>query len=408
MQAITLLSSRFGKLIQYFSFLIRGEIYLGYKSNIKLKKYPMPTLFDRDNDNVIIKTSLCCICGTDLMKLSENNSFLKRFSSIKRSGDIFLGHEVVGVITETKNLKQKHLNIGDRVILIEQNNCKTMNLNKECHFCYSGMPLLCSNKHKRKYSDNVYGGWSDHFVRNEFQVFKIPNNISDKSASLIEPASIAFKVAKSIKLFHNNSILIIGCGVISLISIRILRLLHGDKITIHVIARHEFQSDEAYDAGANLVHRVFSLQNISKDLKTNIIGGLGNAYLNVGYDTVIDYVGSEETNNQALSVVKSKGNILLVGFNNNMIKVGFDHLIQREISMVGIHGYDSSSEKNTKLAAFQELIKYLENDLLSIDRYVSHTFSISDYKLGIKKAISHFKIKNNLINNKCLRVGFKF
>ena len=159
MLAITLLSNKLGKIIQSVFYFFTGEIYLGWKSNICLKKYPIPSLDKRSHDNVLVKTILCSICGTDLLKLAGNNSFFRSFSSIKRSGDVFLGHEVVGVVADVKNLKQKNLKIGDRVILIEQNNCKTMNVEGDCLFCNSGMPLLCSNKQKREYKDIVYGGW---------------------------------------------------------------------------------------------------------------------------------------------------------------------------------------------------------------------------------------------------------
>ena len=408
MLALTLLSNKFGQLIQKFFSLTTGEIYHGYGSNLKLKNYPMPSLKGIKNDNVVIKTSLCCICGTDLLKISQKNNFLKRFNSIKRNGEIFLGHEVVGTIVEIKKLKQKDFMIGDRVILIEQNNCKTISDIDECLFCKSGMPLLCANKYKRKYTDVVYGGLSEYFVRNEFQIFKISPKVSDKAACLIEPASIAYKAAMAVNLAKGNRILLIGSGVISLISIKILRLLYGDKIIIHVIARHEFQSKEAIIAGANKVYNHYSIDEISKDLTSNIIGSDDASYLNIGYDSVIDYVGSAETTNQSLSVIKSRSTIVIVGFNNALVKVGFDHLIQREIRLIGIHGYDSSNEKNTKLAAFQKIIEYIEKDMLYLDDYVSNIFKIEDFKAGFKKAHSHFKIRDNSNQIKCFRVGLKF
>ena len=40
----------------------------------------------------------------------------------------------------------------------------------------------------------------EFFVRNEHQIFKISDKISDKAACLIEPASVAFKAINSVKL----------------------------------------------------------------------------------------------------------------------------------------------------------------------------------------------------------------
>ena len=307
------------------------------------------TNFKKNNfDNILIKTSLCCVCGTDLLKILEKNSFLKRFLNIKRQGNSFLGHEVVGTIEDFNNLKEKKFKIGDRVILIEQDNCKSIGLSNSCSFCKDGYPLLCVNKHKRKYTEDVYGGWSEYFIRNEFQVYKISDKISDEAACLIEPASISYKAVNSIKLNKKDNILLIGSGLISLISIQILRIIYGNDIKIHVIAKHKFQGEEATRVGADFVHYQYSIDKISDNLNTRIIGKKKNLYLNEGFDAIIDFVGSEETNDFGISVLKSKSSFVIVGFNNDKVRVGFDHFIQREIKLIGIHGYDSKEKLGSK------------------------------------------------------------
>ena len=125
---------------------------------------------------------------------------------------------------------------------------------------------------------------------------------------------------------------------------------------------------------------------MSKDLNSKIIGNSYNQYLNEG-DCVIDYVGSASTNNQALSVLKSKG-LITVGFDQPLVKVGFDHLIQREIKIIGVHGYNCHKYNNS--VTFQKVIKYVENKKLILDDYITDVFDIKDYKKGLKKANSHF------------------
>ena len=72
-------------------------------------------------------------------------------------------------------------------------------------------------------------------------------------------------------------------------------------------------------------------------------------YLNEGLVTIIDFVGSEETNDFGISVLKSKSSFVIVGFNNDKVRVGFDHFIQREIKLIGIHGYDSKKNLGLKI-----------------------------------------------------------
>ena len=68
MLALTLLSNKLGKFLQIFFSLIFKEIYFGPGSNLKIKKFTKPSLNNMNNDNVLVKTSLCSVCGTDLLK----------------------------------------------------------------------------------------------------------------------------------------------------------------------------------------------------------------------------------------------------------------------------------------------------------------------------------------------------
>ena len=75
-----------------------------------------------------------------ICKILEN-SFLKVLKY--KDNNSFHGHEVVGTIEDFNNLKEKKFKIGDRVILIEQDNCKSIGLSNSCSFCKDGYPSMC-------------------------------------------------------------------------------------------------------------------------------------------------------------------------------------------------------------------------------------------------------------------------
>ena len=167
---------------------IGKRIGIGHK--LKLKNIQDPVI--QEHRYVKLKTKLCGICATDLSVLSNSRdprSAASALSATKRKGRVLLGHEAVAEVVEigAKVIKFK---IGDRVAIADDNNCDTFGLDS-CNFCRIGLPILCTNKHQRKYHGNVAAGWCEYFVRHENQLFLIPEDMDDDVAVLMEPAAVS-------------------------------------------------------------------------------------------------------------------------------------------------------------------------------------------------------------------------
>ena len=140
-------------------------------------------------DWVRLKPLVSGICGSDLGTLSSENS--PYFSPIT-SSPFVLGHEVVGVVTEDREIPP-----GERVVLEPALGCAVRGLEPPCAYCAAGQHALCVNVAKGDISPGIQtgfcrdtgGGWSEGtLVAHPSQLHRVPDDLPDEAAATIEPS----------------------------------------------------------------------------------------------------------------------------------------------------------------------------------------------------------------------------
>lgn len=387
------------------------NIYLGKFSPIKVSETDTPEI--SCDEGVLLKSILCGICGTDVAKFSCNDSSNLAASALRRKGEQYLGHEVVAKVVEAP--KNSKFRTNDRVVLAEMNNCKAFNIIPECNFCLTGTPILCANKHLRKNSGKVYGGFSEIFIRSEDQLLPIPDSITDESAALIEPAAVALHSLVKSKVMSGDRVLIYGAGVIALILVKLLKLYFSNSVEIHVLGKHQFQLDEAINAGASKVYSMENLDDVASNLGTFVVWANSvskendqiSSYLNQGYSKVYDFVGSDSSLRYSLSVIESNGTIVAIGSNQAVLKLDISFLISREIKIYGIHGYAYEMIFDDYQHSMMSIIELMDKGNLDLSSYLTHQYSIDSYKTAINKATSHYGDADK-VSDPVFRVGIRF
>jgi len=280
---------------------------------LRLADVPEPTI--PAARYVKLRTRMCGICGTDLRALGFDGS--RPASTARRPGPVLLGHEIVAEVVATGPAVTR-FRTGDRVCIADDRSCETFEL-ESCPFCASGLPVLCTNKTQRRYHDNVGAGWSEYLVRHENQLFLVPDDVPDEVAVLMEPAAVGLHAVLRDPPAPGASLLVIGAGTIGLAVVAALRAVHIDGLDVTVAARHAYQADEALRLGAD---RVVSPSDVHD-----------------GFDIVYDCVASETTLGSALRSLRPRGTLILVGSSGTPAAVDFTPVWQRELSIVGTHGY---------------------------------------------------------------------
>ena len=155
----------------------------------------------------------------------------------RRSGKIFLGHELVGVIVRFGNNVEKFKK-GDLVCIGDFNTRKAFNIEPVCDSCKNGKGIVCTHKHRRKFTSQSYGGFSEFLVRSEQQVFKLPSGFNHQSACLVEPAALAHYCFRKIDRKASN-VLLLGCGTIGVLLVRlIIRYYFKDNVKVFCLSNN--------------------------------------------------------------------------------------------------------------------------------------------------------------------------
>jgi threonine dehydrogenase-like Zn-dependent dehydrogenase len=310
-----------------------------------------------------VRPRLAGICGSDLATIDGHSS---RYFEPIVSFPFTPGHEVVGDLDD-----------GTRVVLIPILTCATRGIEPMCTWCEARQPNRCERiafGHlepglQTGFCESTGGGWSIAFVAHETQLVRVPDDLSDEDAVIVEPAACAVHAARSVL---PGDVAVIGAGTLGLLTVAALRHLGADY-TIVATAKHPQQQRLARELGADRVVITAELPRVVRSLTGALVMG---DQLTAGITTVVDCVGSAESTQQALSVVAPGGNVVLVGMPGPSTTLDLTGLWHRETSLRGCYAYTADD--------FERAIDLVRD--LRLGRLVSATYPLARYREAIEHA----------------------
>ncbi|GHU67090.1 butanediol dehydrogenase [Clostridia bacterium] len=216
-----------------------------------------------ERGKIRIKVAYCAICATDA-------HVVKRGLWDAPLG-IVLGHEVSGIVVEMgPDAGGSGLKIGDRVIGSPLRNCGL------CEQCRRGRPQYCN-----AYSDMVFGGMAEYKVYDQKNLYKIPDYLALRDASLIEPLTCVMRAMDLSNIQQGDAVCLSGCGGIGLLMLQAIKAKGASRITViePVAEKHEL----ARELGAEFV--IDPKTESVAERAFEITSGLG-------YDVVIEASGA--------------------------------------------------------------------------------------------------------------------
>ncbi len=179
-----------------------------------------------------VRNRLCGICGSDLHILQVLADPMIAAAALPGTDRIYLGHEVVGTVRQVAD-GVSSLQPGDRVVLdVRGPNCFTQAIDPPCRHCREGNYPLCENASRGLGPQGVGGGFGDSFTAHPSELYRLPDQISDDAAVLIEPLSVGVRAALRRLPLPGEQALVIGCGIIGLCVLQAVRALSpGCRIT---------------------------------------------------------------------------------------------------------------------------------------------------------------------------------
>ncbi|ABG05055.1 Alcohol dehydrogenase, zinc-binding protein [Rubrobacter xylanophilus DSM 9941] len=354
-------------------------------SPLQLEEVPEPEL--PGPGWVRVRPLLAGICGSDLGTLSSENS---PYFSPLTSPPFVMGHEIFGVVAGDG----EGFRGGERVVLEPALGCAARGIDPPCARCAAGQHALCVNVTRGSVSPGIQtgfcrdtgGGWCEGtLVAHRSQLHRVPDDLPDEAAVLLEPLACAVHAALAARPGPKETVLVIGAGSIGLLTVAALRALTGAE-RILCAAKHPRQREEALRLGASeviapkeLYERLPGLLGASRHKPE-----LGKPVVLGGADAVLDCVGSPGTMEDAVRLARPGGRAVLVGMPGARSCLDLSALWHKEVSLTGAYAYGTEEHRGERLKSFELALRLAPE--LELERLVGPRFCLADYREAIAAA----------------------
>ncbi|MHC4665897.1 MAG: zinc-dependent alcohol dehydrogenase [Planctomycetota bacterium] len=264
------------------------------KRLIAYEEVPTPSV---QPGTLLLKTRYCSICGTDLEYVEG-----QMHGNPLKAGAI-LGHEFAAEVAAIGE-GVDGWSVGDRVttgdLLLP---CG------QCYYCRRQLHHLCQGKDTSPRTLPIIisdyaarqGAMAEYFVKPPSVVQRIPDNVSDEEAALVEPLRTGVSAVKTTGLKFGESAVVFGAGKIGLGTMLCARAAGVSPVI--VIDPIRSRLDKALEMGADAVF------SPDEDVISEVV-----KLTEAGPDAVIICVRSGDVLNQAVEMVRRAGIIGLAGY----------------------------------------------------------------------------------------------
>ena len=274
-----------------------------------------------NGNQVIVKVRSTGVCHSDLHLWEGGYDTGDGFMKVTDRGVKFPvtpGHEVVGNVEEIGDSVQG-VNIGDLVLVYPWIGCG------ECATCEKGDTNLCeSPKSLGVFQD---GGYAEYVLVPDAKFLaKIDNLDPDAAASLACSGLTAFTAVKKALTNSPENILIVGAGGLGLMGVQIANALTKANIICADLDDEKLES--AKKLGAT---------HIINTKESDAVKKIMSICNEKGVDSIIDFVNAPPTVKMDLSLIRKRGNIILVGLFGGSVELSLVSIPLKAITIQGAY-----------------------------------------------------------------------
>ncbi len=330
--------------------------------DIRVEEVSLPEVGSRD---VLIRVEYCGICATDL-HMYEWEFPVKT--------PVILGHEFSGTVVEVgsdvENLKK-----GDKVAVMPIIYCGN------CPQCKAGRTNLCENAVAIGGAGNVVfnGAFAEYVKVPARNAIRVPRHIPLEDAALTEPLACCIHGIDRAKIKLGDTVFIVGAGPIGLILLQLARLAGASNIIVSDLIDKRLQIAEKLGADVTINAR-----------EENVLDKIRELTYGRGVDIVIEAVGSVETVEVALKVVREGGRVNIFGVpprDKAAVFIPFN-IYFHEIEVTGTYAFTAETFlRSIKLIASRKInTSILITDKLKLDE-IERGLLMMKEKIGLKKLV---------------------
>ncbi len=226
----------------------------------------------------LVRITAVGLCGSDRHWYREG-----AIGDARLERPLVLGHEVSGVV-------ESGVRRGMRVVVDPADPCG------ECATCLAGRTHLCPRIRFLGHGTQD-GGLRDFMAWPSRLLHRLPDNLGDGEAVLLEPLGVALHALDLARLNPASTVLVIGCGPIGLLLVQTLRHRGSQNVI-------------AVDV---LPHRIEAARRVGARKSWVVEDGHLPGPLASGVEVVFEASGDESAVESAVAAAAAGGQVVLVG-----------------------------------------------------------------------------------------------
>ena len=298
------------------------------------------------HNDVLIRVHRTAICGTDI-HIYEWDEWASRTIPVP----LAVGHEFYGEIVECGS-EVRGFEIGDRVSAEGHITCGV------CRNCRAGRRHLCMST--TGVGVDRAGAFADYLAVPAFNVFKLPDAISDDMASILDPLGNATHTALSFDLVGED-VLITGAGPIGVMAVAIAKFAGARHVVITDVNDYRLELARKMGATATL--------NVKRQSVADTMNSLS---MEEGFDVGLEMSGNPSAFHDMLENMHHGGRIALLGIPPTDTSIDWTQVIFKGLIIKGIYGREM-------FETWYKMSSMLQSGLM-IDPIITHRFALDDYQ----------------------------
>ena len=325
-----------------------------------------------NGNQVIIRVKSTGVCHSDLHLWEGGYDTGDGFMKVTDRGVKFPvtpGHEVVGTVEQIGD-SVEGVNIGDLVLIYPWIGCE------QCPTCENGDTNLCESPKSLGVFQN--GGYAEYVLVPDSKFLAKINNLDpDAAASLACSGLTAFTAIKKALVNKPENILIVGAGGLGLMGVQIAKALTNSNIICADL------DDEKLNSAKKL-----GATHIVNTKEPDAIKEIMSICNEKGVDSIIDFVNAPPTVKMNLSIIRKRGNMVLVGLFGGSVDLS---LVSIPLKAITIQGAYTGSYND-----MIELIQLAESGV--INPIVSKHYTLDEANIALEDLKNRKIIGRAVIN----------
>jgi threonine 3-dehydrogenase len=277
---------------------------------------------DVGHNDVLIRVNRSAICGTDI-HIYQWDDWAQHTIPVP----LAVGHEFSGTIVEC-GIEVKGFEPGDRVSAEGHITCGV------CRNCRAGRRHLCMNT--KGVGVNRPGAFAEYIAVPAFNVFKLPDAVTDDMAAILDPLGNATPVA-------------------------IARYAGARHIVITDV--NDYRLELARNMGASVA------LNVTRDSIDDTMRALG---MEEGFDVGMEMSGNPTAFRDLLRTMHHGGKVALLGIPPDDTAIDWNQVIFKGLILKGIYGREM-------FETWYKMSSMLQSGL-NIEPVITHHFGIDEFE----------------------------